>query len=168
MTNEKTHYKKCKDKDPNLFGSHELMNDDLSYREMDVTLTSVVWEYREIMGSKQKKKFANFKEIKSIVVNAEISAVLKDIFNSPFLEDWKNKRVTLYVKKGVKYMGELYDVIRIKTQLPTLPQLTPESNKWQGCVDKLKNGTSIETIKGYFTLTAENEALILKQANETV
>jgi len=54
--------------------------------------------------------------------------------------------------------GEVVQVVE------ELPELTLMSEKWAAVVQKIKSGVTIETIEKYFFITAENKALLLKDA----
>ena len=58
-----------------------------------------------------------------------------------------------------------YTVNPIVQAAKVLPDLTPDHEKWQGAVNALKaKATTIEKIKTGYTLTAENEAKLIKEA----
>jgi hypothetical protein len=53
-----------------------------------------------------------------------------------------------------------------KPAVKNLPKLTPDSEKWEGAQKALKDGsTSITEIRKFFSLTDENETLLINQLN---
>jgi len=54
-----------------------------------------------------------------------------------------------------------------KTEIKHLPRLTPDSEKWDEAVNAVKSAaTSIATIRKYYSLTDENETLLINQINK--
>jgi len=111
-----------------------------------------------------------FKEFdKGMILNNVNSDQISKVLQTPFVEQWNNKRVKLFVKKGVKKPGQKdpVEAIRISNTLPApiakeKTFLTPDlSTTWENAVDAIKKGVGIEKIKSRYKLTEENEKLLL-------
>lgn len=127
MEPKKTHYRK-------VFKSDHLGSADLEEfleegKELIFTIKEVKQEYQtKVAGKKIDANIAYFKEnIKPMVLNATNSKILK-AFNkttehpkgSPFVEDWKNTIVELYIDSSVKMKGEVVGGVRIKELPPKI------------------------------------------------
>ena len=111
-----------------------------------------------VAGRKGNHNIAYFKEsIKPLVLNATNSKVVKS-FNgqSPFVEDWSNTVVELYIDKTVKMKGEVVGGVRIRQIQPKINVTKPiftESN-----FEKAKGANAtIEVIKDRYSITKDVE-----------
>jgi hypothetical protein len=71
-----------------------------------------------VAGKRISANIAYFKEpnTKPLVLNATNSRILKNMVNSPFVEDWKGLRIEVYIDKDVKMKGEVVGGVRIKSK----------------------------------------------------
>lgn len=119
----KTHYRK-------VFKSDHLGVADLEdfieeKRSLIFTISQVKQEFNiSVAGRKGNHNIAYFKEsIKPLVLNATNSKIVKS-FNdgSPFVEDWGNTLVELYIDSNVKMNGEVVGGVRIRQKQPSTKQ----------------------------------------------
>ena len=119
---DKTHYRK-------VFKSDHLGIADLEdfieegNKTLVFTIDFVKQEYAtKVAGRKIDANIAYFKEnIKPLVLNATNSKVVKSFNNgSPFVEDWANTPIKLYIDENVKMKGEKVGGVRIAKNQPTL------------------------------------------------
>lgn len=161
----KTHYRK-------VFKSDHLGVADLEDL-IESGKTRLVFTIREVKqeldvavaGRKGNFNIAYFKEpIKPLVLNATNSKVVKSFAKdkSPFVEDWKNIVVELYIDSSVKMKGDIVGGVRIKPNQPSLskPELKKDSEEWNKAVDYMKSGGNIDAIKKRYSLSAANEKLL--------
>jgi len=163
MSQEKHHFRK-------VFKSDHLGSADLEDlieigTPLIFTIKEVKQEYNvAVAGKKGNFNIAYFNEpIKPLVLNATNSKVIKSFSGgSPFVEDWKNIIIELYIDEKVKMKGEIVSGVRIKPIQPTAkqkPQFT-EAN-----FERAKGaGATIEKIKEVYSLTPEVEAKYLEYA----
>ena len=159
MANEtKTHWKKLQH--PDYIGAYELM-DGTPNKELTVTITKVARE--QITGADGKKEECTVCYLhgqKLMILNSTNQKVMQKLFDSPYIEDWAGKKMTLYVAR-VKAFGDTVDALRVRPTAPKLPELTPTHEKWQGAMTALKAGnTTIEAIRKNYILSSENEKLL--------
>ncbi len=159
----KTHFKKLRN--PNYIGSWDLMDADGKFINRIVTIIRI--EKQEVFdgaGKSEQLPVAILKECKPLIVNAAVNmkAIAKAL-GSPFVEDWAGKRIELTVKK-VRAFGATHDAIRVletaPAAAPSLPELTPDSDKWQGVVEAMKQGYTIQQVKTKYTLSGETEQML--------
>lgn len=160
---EKTHYRK-------VFKSDHLGIADLEDlieegKRLVFTVKEVKQEYDTMVaGKKINANIAYFKEpIKPMVLNATNSKIMKSFNNnSPFVEDWKNTVIELYIDPNVKMKGDTVGGVRIKPKQPvaTKPELVPSMPEWGKAVEWLKKDGTIDGIKKRYSLSSANEQLI--------
>ncbi len=163
----KTHYRK-------VFKSDHLGVADLEdLIEEKKKLVFTIKEVRQeigvkVAGHKGNHNIAYFKEsIKPLVLNATNSRIVK-AFNhgSPFVEDWTNTIIELYIDANVKMKGEITGGVRIRTVQPvtTKPELTPNHERWTEIVEKVKSGVTIDKVKQHYTISEDSKTKLMEAA----
>ncbi len=152
----KTHYRK-------VFKSDHLGIADLEdlieeRKPLIFTIRQVKQEINvSVAGKKGNFNIAYFNEpIKPLVLNSTNSKTVKSFANnSPFVEDWKNIIVELYIDENVKMKGEIVGGVRIRPVQPTAKKkpLFTDAN-----FEKAKTaGATIEKIKELYEVSIEIE-----------
>ena len=123
----KTHYRK-------VFKSDHLSSYDLEDfidkgRPLEFTIKEVIQEIgTRVAGKKIDANIVYFIEpIKPLCLNATNSKLISKIANSPFIENWKNITIELYIQKGISFGKEIMQGIRIKPEPPKA--ITPDEIK---------------------------------------
>jgi hypothetical protein len=164
MSESKTHYRK-------VFKSDHLGVADLEDmieegKSLVVTIEHVKQENGvRVAGKKGNHNIAYFtdKKIKPLVINAGNSKIIKSFCeNSPFVEDWVNVQIELYILNNVKFGKETVQGVRIKDKQPKPKEiLSPLSKVWEKSKEKAKSGTSIDIFRLHYQITDENYKLLL-------
>ena len=159
MKPNKTHYRK-------VFKSDHLGIADLEDyieegRKLVFTIDHVKQEIGvKVAGRKINANIAYFQDqIKPLVINSTNSKVMKS-FNagSPFVEDWANTKVELYIDSNVKMKGEIVGGVRIRPIQPMPTKAKPMFTSLN--FEKAhKAKATVETIEKSYNLT---EAIKLK------
>lgn len=126
-------------------------------KKLIFTISQVKQEINVVVaGKKGSHNIAYFKEnIKPLVLNATNSKILKGFNNnSPFVEDWNNTLIELYIDENVKMKGEVVGGVRIK---PTQPKLTKQDFTEDMFERAKKANADIEKIKKTYNVSAEIE-----------
>lgn len=164
----KTHYRK-------VFKSDHLGIADLedlieTKQRLVFTIKEVKQEYNvSVAGRKGNHNIAYFKEdIKPLILNATNSKIVKGFNNnSPFVEDWNNTLIELYIDPNVKMKGEIVGGVRVKPNQPkiTKPVLIPTHEKWTGAVNSYKENKNLDVVKKHFELSINHEKQLIDEAN---
>jgi len=152
----KTHYRK-------VFKSDHLGIADLE--DLIEEKKSLVFTIRQVKqeigvsvaGKKGNFNIAYFNEpIKPLVLNSTNSKTVKSFANnSPFVEDWKNIVVELYIDENVKMKGEIVGGVRIRPVQPTTKQ---KPKFTEANFEKAKTaGATIEKVKELYEVSSEIE-----------
>lgn len=156
----KTHYRK-------VFKSDHLGTADLEDfieegRKLIFKIKQVKQEFDVMVaGRKGNHNIAYFHEnIKPLVLNATNSKIVKGFNNgSPFVEDWGNTLIEMYIDPSVKMKGEVVGGVRIKPTQPILrlPELTKSMPAFEKVKEALKKGYKMADIKKRYTISPEIE-----------
>lgn len=163
---QKNHYRKVFKSDH--LGVADLEDLQEQGKRFIFTIKEVKQEYNvSVAGRKGNHNIAYFKEsIKPLVLNATNSKVLKRFANgSPFVEDWRNMLVELYIDTTVKMKGEIVGGVRILPTQPVLtkPTLNEKHPKWNDAKNAVKNGgATIESIRKHYNISDNNFKKLLE------
>ncbi|MEO6901581.1 MAG: hypothetical protein ABI241_00675 [Bacteroidia bacterium] len=126
-------------------------------QELDVT----------VAGKKGNFNIAYFVEkIKPLVLNNTNAKVVKNFCNgSPFVEDWVNVPIELFIDEMVKMKGETVGGVRIKNIKPSLPILALDTKAFTNAVDHIRKGGKIEDIEKRYVITPQIKLKIEEDAN---
>lgn len=156
-----THIKKLAN--PSYIGSYELLTGDKPI-ELVVQIERIV---KEPVQNGDKKEDATVMYLvgqKPMILNSTNRKRLEKVLGTPYVERMIGQKVILQVE-CIRAFGEMQDALRIKPEAyvpPALPDLNPKHAKWDGAKKAIKAGnTTIEAIRKNYSLTAENEKLLL-------
>jgi hypothetical protein len=166
MEKSKTHYRKVMKSDH--LGIADLEDFIEENRSLIFTISHVKQEYNvAVAGKKGNFNIAYFSEkIKPLVLNATNAKILKSFNNSPFVEDWINVIVELYIDETVRMKGEVVGGVRIKQIQPTKKQ-KPLFTEERFEKAKSANAT-IEQIEKAYLLNEETKYKYLKYVNSQI
>ena len=156
---EKTHYKKVFNSD--YLGSCDLDDGkDLKAIIKHVTVQKV----KNTDGKETERNVATFTDpkIKPMVLNVTNCKTIKKFAGSPYINDWNNIAVQIYVKDDIRAFGEVTDGLRIRDKQPdmTKPKLTKTLQPaWDNVVKALKaDWNTISKVKEKYDVSASVEA----------
>lgn len=138
--------------------------------DLDVSIKTI--SKREVIGEGGRKDILPVAELngakKPMILNKTNLGKLADLFNTTEYDEYIGKPFTLYAARVEGKGKKIVDGLRIRDTRPvslaqSKPDLNPNHKRWESAKKALSDqNTTIEAIKGSFSLTAENEALILK------
>lgn len=163
-----THWKKLTN--PDYIGAYELMQGEKTI-DLDVTIGTI--KRQEVVGADGKKSECTVAQLvghKPFIINATNAKMITKLLDSPYIEQWAGKTITLYVAK-VRIAGDWIEALRVRPKLPAppaKPELTPTHEKWNGALQAVQSGTTtIEAIRKAYKLSAQNEALLTTKPTNT-
>ena len=165
MSNEdKTHFKKAF-KSPylssadidgftNLTVSHVLLEPDKTKRTKD-SFNTLYFKEQEIRKGEK---------LKPMILNVTNSKVMKLLFDTPYIDDWKEMRVTVDVDNKVKNRGQVVDGLRISPEHPQEKhELLPNTTAWDNAKAAYSRDGSLDAVKKRMTVSAENEGRLINE-----
>lgn len=155
---KKTHWRKLDN--PNYLGAYSLM--DGEKRDLTTIIEKVVIEEVENDRGTDPCKVAYLKGSKPMILNTTNSKIIATMYDSPYVEDWEGKAITIYVAT-LKMFGEMTDCLRVRPQKPVikLPELMPGHKRWDGAKKGLEEETvTLAQIKKNYSISPKNEKLL--------
>lgn len=162
---EKTHYRKA-------FNSPYLSSADI----VEPTILKI--SHVNLEPDKTKKTKDNFntayfadkelrpgEPLKPMILNATNSRTMKQLVGSPFIDDWRNIYVTVYVDPNVRMMGETVEGLRISTEHPRLEkkEITPDKPKmWGNAMAAYMRDKNFTAIEERAFISDENKTLLIE------
>ena len=162
---EKTHFRKA-------FNSPYLSSADLT-GPIQLTVDHVVLEPDKTHKTKDKFNTAYFvqKEIrpgevlKPMILNAGNSHIMLEITGSPYIEDWLNVPVTVYVEKNVRLGADVVDGLRI-SKGRAKKTLTPDMEaSWKSAKEAYLRDGGLEKILARVEMAPEHQAQLVAECN---
>lgn len=146
-----THWKKLHN--PNYIGAWAIEPG----KEPIVTIQRAGQE--EVTGSSGKKEecmVVHFKEkwAKPLVCNVTNSKSIERALGTPYIEEWPNGKIQLYVTT-VNAFGEEVEAIRVKPKAPNVdkPKLEPGTERWNKAIDSIVSGkVSFEKVEQLYNV----------------
>ena len=110
---EKTHWKKLNN--PDYLGAYALNPGE----DMVLTITKADKEsFTGTSGKKEEGLLVYFAEpVKPMICNATNAKAIAKVAGSPYVEDWKGTRISLYSQE-VSAFGETVDALRVRPYAP--------------------------------------------------
>lgn len=170
MVEEKTHYRKA-------FNSPYLSSSDI-VEPIILTIKNVTLEKDKTHKTKDLFNTAHFaekeirkgEELKPMILNATNSRTMKQLTSSAWIEDWSNIKVTIYVDKNVKMMGDTVEGLRISTEPPNIikPELEPATTAWTRAISAFSRDRDFSAVEEHMTISDHNKKLIMQEAGKDV
>lgn len=154
----KTHWKKLVN--PDYIGAYSL--DD--GKDLTVTVEKVV---REMVtgdgGKKEECTVAYLKGQKPLILNRTNSKTITKLYNSPYIEDWTGKQITLYATT-TRVAGETVECLRIRPQIPKEEDFTKEIEAECAKLKQCKTLNELKTV--YATLKHGSDIKVIAVKDE--
>ena len=168
MTTEKTHFRKAFDSpyvgsadlvEPTILTiSHVRLEPDHTKKTKEVFNTAFFVEQELRRGEK----------LKPMILNASNSKTMRTLAGSPYIDDWKNIRVTIYVDPQVKFGREVVEGLRISPHAPekARPVLTPANAKrWAAAKAAYLRDGNLNAVLEHMDISSANESALIAEAN---
>jgi len=163
MSENKTHWRVLVN--PDFLGAYSLKEG----KDLIVEIVEVKRQMVKGDGGKQEEcTVAILKNQKPFILNRTNQKTIQKIYNTPYIEDWTGKKITLYATT-TKVAGDTVECLRIRQAVPKLPDLKIEDNaNFDKIVAAIKGGYTIEQVRTKWTISPETEKQLITAANETV
>lgn len=165
MTEEQTHYRKA-------FNSPYLSSADIT-EPTKLTIKCVKLELDKSKKTKDsfntvyfvEKEIRQGEALKPMILNAGNSSIVKNFARSPFLEDWHDIPITVYVDPNVRFGRETVEGLRISSDQPEVKkkELQPGTTAWENAVVAYKRDGNFDKIEKRVFVSEENKTKIMKE-----
>lgn len=105
-------------------------------------------------------------KLKPMILNATNSKTLKTLTGTPYITDWKNVSVTIYVDQNVRFGKESVEGLRISPHHPEVTKkvLTPNMPKlWTNAKAAYKRDGNLNKVLEYIEISEDHQALIVQE-----
>lgn len=169
MAETKTHYRKAFDS-PYLSSAdivepivltvdHVALEPDRTKKTKDVFNTAYFVEKEIRPGEK----------LKPMILNAGNSKTMKTLADSPYINDWNNIQVMVYVDHNVRFGKETMDGLRIRAHEVKKIFLLPSNEKlWEGAKAAFKRDGNLKSVLERVLMSDEHQMLLIEQCKEVV
>lgn len=159
---EKTHFRKA-------FDSPYLSSADI----VDPTVLTVRRVTLEADRTKKTKDMFNtawFVErelrpgepLKPMILNATNSKTMKALTGSPFIDDWCDVRITVYVDQAVRFGKDTVEGLRISPKAPGRRVLTPANAKaWANAKAAFKRDGDLSKVLEHVEMSEEHQKQLI-------
>lgn len=141
MADSKTHWKKLVN--PDYIGAYALDGSDLTVTIERVTRELVTGD----AGKKEECTVAYLKGQKPFILNRTNSKMIAKLYNSPYIEDWAGKKITIY-PTTTRVAGEVTECLRIR---PSIPREEDFSKEIESDITKLKQCKTLDELKSVYS-----------------
>ena len=158
MGDSQTHYRKA-------FNSPYLSAADIT-EPTKLTIKCVKLEADKSKKTKDSFNTAYFVEkeirqgeiLKPMILNVGNSKIVKGFAGSPFLEEWGNIPVTVYVDQGVRFGRDTVEGLRISSEKPSenKHELLPDTTAWDNAKAALERDGNLEKVLKRMYISEEN------------
>jgi len=166
---EKTHYRKA-------FNSPYLSSADIVEPTV-LTISRVVLAPDMTKKTKDQFNTAHFVEkeirqgeaLKPMILNATNSKTMKALTGSPYIDDWLNVRVTVYVDHNVRFARDTVEGLRISTELPTQKTLMPENTVgWEHAKTAYLRDGNLKKVLAKVYMSDEHQQQLIEECGQKV
>jgi hypothetical protein len=164
---DKTHYRKAFDSpylssadivEPTVFTVREVrLEPDRTKKTKDLFNTAYFVE----------KEIRPGEVLKPMILNATNSKTMKGLANTPFIEDWRDIRVTIYVDHNVRFGKETMEGLRISPHVPERKTLTPNLTKnWENAKAAYKRDGNLNSVLARMDISPEHQKQLIEECKE--
>lgn len=167
MTTEKTHYRKA-------FDSPYLSSADIVEPTV-LTVKHVALELDRTKKTKDMFNTAHFVEkeirrgepLKPMILNASNSKTMKALTGTPFIDDWRDVQITVYVDHNVRFGKETVEGLRISPHAPERRKtLTPDAAKqWAAACGAYKRDGNLDSVLARVDMSAAHQEQLKKECD---
>ena len=119
----KTHWKKLTN--PNYLGAWDFQPGEVR----TLTIREVKEEpVKTERGTEQCEIVYFMEDVKPLILNKTNGKMISQVWGSPYIEDWVEKQIKLYVKK-VSAFGETVDAVRVLNERPENAEICEKCGK---------------------------------------
>lgn len=164
---EKTHYRKA-------FDSPYLSSADI-VEPIVLTIREVRLEPDKSKKTKDKFNTAHFFEseirpgekLKPMILNATNSKMMRKITGTPFIDDWRDVRVKVFVDQRVRFGSETVEGLRIaEAPIKARPAVTPNSKSWERAKEAYKRDGNLDAVLAHADMSEAHQAQLIAECAE--
>ena len=152
----KTHYK-------DFFKSNTLQDNSFDpANDTIVTIVSVQEQELQTKDGKQVHLTANLASFdKPLRINKTIAKNIAKALKTPDVTQWAGKQVAIYIEKGLRAFGEVYDVPRVR---PIAPRVNIDVNLYFAEMDQVDSVEALRDLFAKFPANVKSDQRIITKS----
>lgn len=162
---EKTHYRKAFDS-PYLSSADIVEPTTLTVKEVRLE-TDRTKKTKDLFNTAYfvEQEIRKGEKLKPMILNATNSKTMKKLTDSPFIDDWKNIKVTVYVDHNVRFGKETMDGLRISPNKPNQRSvLTPDLTKnWESAKAAYLRDGNLKAVLARVDMSPEHQEQLMAE-----
>lgn len=160
----KTHFRKA-------FDSPYLSSADIVGPTV-LTIARVTLEVDRTKKTKDLFNTAHFVErelrpgepLKPMILNATNSSTLRKMTGTPFIEEWLNVRVTVYVDSNVRFGKDVTEGLRINPKAPTVASISPATvQAWRNAKAAYMRDGNLDAVLARASMTDADQRQLIEE-----
>jgi len=114
-----------------------------------------------------EKEIRPGEELKPMILNATNSKTMKALTGTPFIDDWNNILITVYVDENVRFGRDTVEGLRISSEKPhrTKPELKANTAAWKNAIEAYKRDGNFEAVEKRMVVSEESKKAIQEASN---
>lgn len=105
--------------------------------------------------------------LKPMILNATNSKTMRNLTETPFIDDWKDVAVTVYVDPNVRFGKETMEGLRISPIAPGKKLLTPAAKKvWESAKAAYGRDGNLDAVLERFDMSPEHQEQLKSECEE--
>lgn len=115
-----------------------------------------------------EKEIRPGEELKPMILNATNSRTMRTLAGSPFIDDWNDILITVYVDANVRFGRDTVEGLRVSSEAPRIQkkELTPDNKAmWDRAIAAFKRDGNFSLVEKHVTISDENKKLIKEAAD---
>lgn len=106
-------------------------------------------------------------KLKPMILNATNSKTMRGLADSPYINDWNNIQVMVYVEHGVKFGRDIMDGLRLRAHESKKTLLTPQNEKlWEGAKVAFRRDGNLKSVLERVSMSNEHQMLLMEQCKQ--
>jgi hypothetical protein len=111
-----------------------------------------------------EKELRPGEKLKPMILNATNSKTMKSLVGSPYIDDWTNVQVTVYVDPNVKFGKEIMEGLRLRAAPPARGVLTPSQKKaWENAKAAYRRDGNLEAVLSRVDMSEEHQRQLIAE-----
>lgn len=116
-----------------------------------------------------QKEIRRGEPLKPMILNATNSKTMRALTGSPFIDDWTNVEITVYVDHNVRFGKETTEGLRISPYAPEKKILTPSNTKaWENAKAAYRRDGNLDRVLAKVDISDEHQALLIEECTNAV
>jgi hypothetical protein len=105
-----------------------------------------------------------------MILNAGNSRIMKKLTGSPYIDDWSNVPVTVFVDQNVRFGRDTVEGLRINAEKPRIQksELLPDTPQWKNAIAAYNRDGNLDAVEKRMSVSIETRKTLIEEAKANV